>query len=150
MSKARVGKRLRALVFADAAGRCGYCQSSEDITGTALEIEHLVPEVRGGPTIRENLWAACRQCNVLKSDRMHAADPLTGEEVPLFNPRRDAWALHFGWEDNGLRIAGRSPTGRATVVALALNRALLTRARARWIAAGWHPPIGLQDPEVIE
>jgi hypothetical protein len=144
MNKARVGKRLRAQVFADAAGRCGYCQSSEEITGTALEIEHLVPEIQGGLTVRENLWAACRQCNVLKGDRMLAVDPLTGEQVSLFNPRREAWASHFAWEDSGRRIAGQTPAGRATVVALSLNRALLTRARTRWIAAGWHPPTARQ------
>jgi hypothetical protein len=127
-------------VLADADGRCGYCLSSEEITGAPLEIEHLVPEARGGPTRRSNLWAACRQCNALKGDRVEAHDPETGASVPLFDPRRQVWAEHFAWVDAGTRIGGRTPIGRATVAALTLNRPLLVRARRRWIVAGWHPP----------
>jgi 5-methylcytosine-specific restriction endonuclease McrA len=57
--------------------------------------------VLGGPRRRDNLWAACRQCNALKSDRMEAIDPTTGTLVPLFNPRRQVWAEHFGWLEAG-------------------------------------------------
>lgn len=35
---------------------------------------------------------------------------------------------------------GLTPTGRATVVALHLNRATLVRARQAWSHVGWHPP----------
>jgi hypothetical protein len=145
MSPVRVGRRLRAQVLEDAGGRCGYCQSSEEITGAPLEIEHMMPQALGGPTRRDNLWAACRQCNVLKSDRMESADPETGVMVPLFNPRQQVWAVHFAWIEQGVRIAGQTPTGRATVAALELNRPLLVRARRRWITAGWHPP-GVPEP----
>jgi hypothetical protein len=140
MSKARVGRRLRAQVRADAGGRCGYCRSSEEFTGAPLEIEHVIPQALGGPTRRDNLWAACRQCNALKGDRIEAIDPVTGTLAPLFNPRREVWAEHFAWIEGGAHIAGRTPPGRATVAALALNRPLLVRARQRWVAAGWHPP----------
>jgi len=140
MSTARVGRRLRTQVLEDAGGRCGYCQSSEEITGAPLEIEHLVPQAVGGPTRRDNLWAACRQCNALKSDRVEAGDPETGVVAPLFNPRQQAWTAHFVWSEEGTRIVGLTPIGRATVAALDLNRSLLVRARRRWIAAGWHPP----------
>ena len=140
MSRTRIGRRLRTQVLADARGRCGYCLSSEEVTGAPLEIEHLVPEARGGPTNRTNLWAACRQCNALKGDHTEAIDPVTGTRVLLFNPRHQHWPEHFAWIDAGARIMGRTATGRATVAALALNRALLVRARRRWIIAGWHPP----------
>ncbi len=130
-------------VLADAGGCRGYYRSSEEITGTPLEIEHMTPEALGGLTRRDNLWAACRQCNALKSDRVEATDPVTTTLVPLFNPRRQAWVEHFAWVESGARIAGRTPEGRATVMALALNRPLLVRARQRWITAGWHPP---EDP----
>jgi len=140
MSTTRVGPRLRDQVLHDAGGRCGYCRLREEITGTPLEIEHIVPEARGGPTRRANLWAVCRYCNLLKSDRVEALDPETGALTPLFNPRAERWSDHFSWIDGGLRIQGTTPTGRATVEALALNRALLVRARMYWISAGWHPP----------
>ncbi len=140
MSTARVGRRLRAQVLADAGGCRGYCQSSEDITGAPLEIEHLMPETLHGPTRRDNLWAACRQCNALKGDHIEAIDPATGVLAPLFNPRRQAWVEHFAWVEDGARVAGRTAPGRATVEALRLNRPLLVRARQRWISVGWHPP----------
>ena len=140
MSTTRVGSRLRAQVLEDAGGRCGYCRSSEEITGAPLEIEHVVPKALGGPTRRDNLWAALRQCNTLKSDRIEAVDPATGRVVPFFNPRRQVWAEHFARIEGGARIAGQTPTGRATVAALDLNRLLLVQARQRWIAVGWHPP----------
>jgi 5-methylcytosine-specific restriction endonuclease McrA len=46
------------------AGRCGYC-------GTAapprqLTMDHRVPLVRGGRSVRENLVPACRACNAAK------------------------------------------------------------------------------------
>lgn len=140
MSKTRVGRRLRDQVLADAGGRCGYCRSSEEITGSALEIEHLIPEALGGPTQRDNLWASRRQCNALKHDRVDGIDSMTARMAPLFNPRLERWVDHFEWRDAGAIIAGRTPTGRATVAALDLNRPLLVRARRRWVQAGWHPP----------
>ena len=67
-------------------------------------------------------------------------DEKAGEEESLFNPRQQKWDEHFRWERDGLLIAGQTPTGRATVTALRLNRPMLLRGRERWIAAGWHPP----------
>ncbi len=145
MSTTRVGQRLRRQVLSDAGGRCGYCRVSEEITGAPLEIEHIVPEALDGPTDRANLWAVCRYCNLLKSDRVVAPDPAAGAPAPIFDPRTQRWAHHFAWIEGGRRIHGTTPTGRATVEALALNRALLVRARGYWIAAGWRPPL---EPDV--
>ncbi len=33
----------------------------------------------------------------------------------FFNPREQNWEEHFGWEDSGARIAGKTAVGRATV-----------------------------------
>jgi hypothetical protein len=58
-------------------------------------------------------------------------DPHTGEQIALFDPRRDAWRLHFRWD--GVRVVGITPTGRTTVMALHMNRplALVIRSRKR-------------------
>jgi hypothetical protein len=105
-----------------------------------MEIEHIVPESQGGLTDEANLWLACKLCNDHKGDRMEAADPLTNVVVPLFNPRTQRWNEHFAWTPEGNRIIGVTPTGRATVVALKLNRAVLVDARRVWVAVGLHPP----------
>ncbi len=53
-----MSKALRRLVAAQAKQRCGYCLSPQRITGTPMEIEHLVPESAGGLTTEANLWLA--------------------------------------------------------------------------------------------
>ncbi len=105
-----------------------------------MEIEHLIPRALGGPDTEDNLWLACSLCNGHKNDRIVAEDPLTGETVPLFNPRTMSWGEHFAWTEEGDRIVGLTPCGRATVVALNLNRAALIVARKGWVSVGWHPP----------
>jgi hypothetical protein len=70
-----------------------------------------------------------------------AIDPLTGEKVPLFNPRTQRWDDHFAWSADAIRVEGMTPVGRATVVALRMNHATIVAARARWVRSGWHPPV---------
>ena len=82
----------------------------------------VVPVVAGGQSTSENLALACVSCSLRKGARLVTVDPYTGEEVVLFDPRRDAWRLHFRWD--GVRVVGITPTGRATVMALHMNRPL--------------------------
>ena len=140
MSQSRVPKSLREKVARAARYRCGYCLSVQTVMGASLEIDHLVPEAEGGPTVEENLWLACSECNNHKSSRQVAQDPYTGELAPLFNPRKQRWYEHFRWTDEGDYVIGLTPTGRATVAALQLNRQVLVDARRLWVKAGWHPP----------
>lgn len=140
MSQTYIPVRLRELVSRQARYRCGYCLTAEWITGSPMEFDHLIPESLGGPTDEENLWLACSQCNDRKSNRIEGTDPVTGSLVRLFNPRRDRWEDHFQWSGNGELIIGLNETGRATVVALDLNRPVIVMARRLWVSAGWHPP----------
>ena len=113
-----------------------------------MEIDHLVPEAQGGLTEEGNLWLACSACNTFKGDRTTVLDPLTGEIVPLFNPRQQHWEEHFAWTAAGDYIIGQTAIGRATVAALKLNRPLMVRARRLWMRIGVHPPqdtVGAQE-----
>jgi hypothetical protein len=65
-------------------------------------------------------------------------DPETGRDAAIFNPRAEAWDDHFRW--NGVLLVGKSPTGRATVEALALNRPAILAIRLEEEARGRHPP----------
>jgi 5-methylcytosine-specific restriction endonuclease McrA len=140
MSTAYIPKALRERIGQQAKYRCGYCLSAEAIVGAPMEIDHLIPQSLGGLTEEDNLWLACSLCNDHKSDRIAALDPNTDEVVRLFDPRHQVWAEHFVWSENGDRIEGLTPTGRATVYALNLNRPSLVKARQAWVLAGWHPP----------
>lgn len=140
MSGTRIPKPLRERITSQARRRCGYCLTDERVVGTPMEIDHLVPEILGGPTEEENLWLACSLCNDHKSDRIAAIDPVTLETVRLFNPRRENWQEHFQWSQELDVILGLTPCGRATVLALNLNRPSLVHARRAWASVGWHPP----------
>jgi hypothetical protein len=52
----------------------------------------------------------------------------------------ESWNEHFEWVENGTKLRGRTPTGRATVQALDLNDPTLVVTRDLWVVAGWHPP----------
>jgi hypothetical protein len=111
-----------------------------------MELDHLLPEALGGRTVAGNLWLACSHCNAHKGDRIAALDPETRSVVRLFNPRRQRWADHFRWTTGGDQIVGRTPTGRATVIALHLNRPALVLSRREWVGVGWHPPADTPEP----
>ncbi len=141
MSRTYIPKALRDSVSVAARHRCGYCLSAEAIVGMPMEFDHLIPEALGGLTVEDNLWLACSLCNDHKNDRIAALDPITGELVRLFNPRQQVWKEHFSWSQEGDQIIGLTPSGRATVVALNLNRPILVLARRAWVSVGWHPPL---------
>ena len=114
-------------VIARAGDRCEYCRMHQALQGATFHVEHAVPSSRGGSDGLENLAWSCPSCNLHKSDRTEALDPVSGSTVPLFNPRTDRWADHFRWD--GYTVVGITVLGRATVAALALNhpRRLLIR-----------------------
>ncbi len=140
MSRTYIPPALRRAVAERARHRCSYCQTAEDIVGAEFTVDHIIPESLGGMTALDNLCLACWGCNLFKHDRLAALDLNTGEMVRLFHPLTQSWYEHFAWQADGLIIAGLTPTGRATVNALQLNRAPLVNARRLWIKAGWHPP----------
>jgi 5-methylcytosine-specific restriction endonuclease McrA len=140
MSRSYISKALRAKVQAQARYRCGYCLTQQAVVSMPMELDHLIPEALGGRTVEENLWLSCSLCNDAKNCRIAARDPMSGEIVRLFNPREQAWSDHFRWSATCDLILGSTPTGRATVIALNLNRPTLVRARRAWVDAGWHPP----------
>ena len=121
---------------------CEYCHASEQWQYVRFIVDHVIPLAQSGADTSDNLALACFHCNRRKADRLTAVDPASGEEIPLFNPRRDVWGEHFIWSADGLLIIGLTPAGRATVAALALNRAWTSNIRAADRAVGRHPPPG--------
>jgi hypothetical protein len=129
---------VAALVKTRAAGRCEYCHAPQ-LIGQAFHLDHIIPRAAGGATSAQNLCMACSHCNIAKAGRVAAVDPVTGEQVLLFNPRRDQWDEHFRWSADWARLLGRTPVGRATVTALTMNAPLLRRARPFWRVTGLIP-----------
>lgn len=140
MNPSPIPDYIKDKIRQQANNRCGYCLSLQKYVLGLLEIEHIVPKAKGGSDDEHNLWLACRLCNGYKGRQTEAKDPETEQIVPLFNPRKQIWSEHFQWSQEGTQILGKTPCGRATVMALKLNNLIATTVRQQWILAGWHPP----------
>lgn len=115
-----MNEATRAAVRRRAEDRCEYCQLRQaDSLLAALHVEHIIPRKHGGSDELDNLALACIDCNLHKGPNLAGIDPETGDVVPLFHPRRQPWDEHFQWQD--IRLAGKTPTGRATIQVLNIN-----------------------------
>ncbi|MHC5595573.1 MAG: HNH endonuclease [Nostoc sp.] len=119
---------------------CAYCRTAEALTVTTFEFEHIIPLSAGGGTVFENLCLACPSCNRYKATRQTAIDPNTQDEVKIFNPQQQLWTYHFAWSEDATEIVGMTSVGRATILALKMNRLQLIRVRKMWVKMGEHPP----------
>jgi HNH endonuclease len=103
---------------------------------TPFHIDHVIARKHGGSSAKDNLAYACFHCNTHKGPNIAGIDPNTGRLAPLFHPRADRWSRHFAWQ--GALVEGLTPTGRATVQALALNQPTLVAVR-RSLQEEGHP-----------
>jgi hypothetical protein len=133
-----VPRPLRASVVARAGSRCEYCGLAQEGQEATFHVDHIVPVTAAGPTTAGNLALACVSCSLRKEARRSAMDPTTRRVVPLFHPRRQRWDVHFRWA--GVRVAGITATGRATVAALRMNRPIILAIRGEEALRGRHPP----------
>lgn len=134
-----IGVRLRRQVNERAKGWCEYCRCPSDYSSSNYAVEHIYPRDLGGTDDLENLAWSCQGCNDYKAAVTEASDPVTGENVLLYHPRRHSWGEHFAWSLDGLTVFGKTPTGRATVVRLRLNRPSVINLRRALIAIGQPP-----------
>lgn len=128
--------RLRRLVLRRSGSRCEYCHLSQVGQEAMFHIDHVIPVTGDGPTVADNLALACVSCSLRKGARQTAIDPQTGEVVKIFNPRRDRWDKHLSW--HGVHLFGLTATGRATIVALSLNRPVILAIRQEEAILGRH------------
>jgi hypothetical protein len=138
--KVYITAQLQRQVRERFANCCAYCRTAEVVTVSIFEFEHIVPRSAGGATAFENLCFSCPTCNRYKSDLVSAQDPVTLNDVALFRPQQHQWHEHFSWNEDATEIVGLTPTGRATIAALKMNRPQMIRVRRMWVAMNEHPP----------
>lgn len=131
---------LREEVTLRAGNRCEYCRLSQVGQEATFHMDHVIPRAAGGATTADNLALACVSCSLRKWAYQMAPDPESGDEVPLFNPRSEVWTEHFRWD--GELVVALTPTGRATIASLALNRPVILAIRQEEAIRGRHPPSG--------
>jgi HNH endonuclease len=132
--------RKRKAVAERARYCCEYCLSQLKFSADSFSVEHIVPQSRGGSDELANLALSCQRCNNAKFVAFEAFDSLTGRPAALFHPRQHDWSKHFAWSHDFLFIHGLTPTGRATVEKLHLNRPGVVNLRRVLRGAGQHPP----------
>jgi hypothetical protein len=140
MSEERIPAELRQQVTERAGGYCEYCRSLAKYATQSFSVEHIVPRSREGTTTPDNLALACQGCNNHKYAKAEARDPVSGELVPLYHPRSDRWDSHFAWSADFSLMIGLTPTGRATIATLHLNREGVVNLRRLLYMHGEHPP----------
>jgi hypothetical protein len=126
--------RLVAAVRRRARYRCEYCQFPQRLAELPFQIDHVIAQQHHGATASHNLALACYRCNSHKGPNLSGVDPESGEIVVLFNPRKNEWRKHFVWR--GPKLIGLSPTGRATIDVLCINRSDAVLARAALLEEG--------------
>lgn len=131
---------LRRLVLERARHICEYCRISIAFLTGPITIDHILAQSLGGETVAENLACACYGCNQFKAARSFVYDAISEETVALFHPRQQQWVEHFDWSDDFTLMIGLTPTGRATIEALQLNRSGLVNLRRVLRDHGFHPP----------
>lgn len=111
-----------------------------DYAPTSFTIDHIVPESLNGLTELKNLAYACGTCNRNKYDKISYLDEITKTEVKLYHPRKNKWFHHFRWNKDETTLIGLTPTGRATINLLQINRASNINQRSLLLLVGLHPP----------
>ncbi len=141
MPKQYISVEIQKRVKARANHCCEYCRSPAIYATQPFVYEHIAPLAKGGHTTLNNLAYACGGCNGHKYTKTEAIDPVSGHAVALYNPRTQAWYQHFAWSDDYLHAVGLTATGRATLLALNLNRLGVVNMRRLLLLAGKHPPL---------
>ena len=139
MPEPRVSAQHKAEVKQRARNCCEYCGSQEEYSPDTFSVEHIIPLTKAGTNAADNLANACQRCNNHKYVSIEAIDPLTGEIVSLYHPRQNRWSDHFAWNEDYTFMVGLTPTGRATVAKLELNRKGVVNLRRLLHAWGLHP-----------
>ena len=138
---ASIPSKLQLTLLTLSGGFCEYCKFPEAFRSGAFHNDHILPQVLGGMTVLINMARCCAFCNQNKHTATTGFDPVSGTDVPLFHPRRQIWKEHFRWTDDYLLIVGTTPTGRATVEKLHLNRETCINIRRVMVAGGMdYPP----------
>ncbi len=140
MPEARVTLKQRATVAERARNCCEYCRSQERYSPDSFSVEHIIPLAKEGISNLDNLAFSCQGCNNRKYISVEAVDPVTQANVSLYHPRQELWIAHFAWDKDCSLVIGLTPTGRATIQKLQLNRTGLVNLRRILFELREHPP----------
>lgn len=121
--------------------RCVYCQK----TDVPLEVEHIVPKMRGGSNRVTNLTLACPACNQLKGDRTAQEFGFPHIQAQAQQPLKDAAAVNASrWELFKRLQASGLPVETGTGGRTKWNRKQRGIPKTHWLDAAC---VGISTPE---
>jgi hypothetical protein len=133
-----VSSDLRRRVRDRSHGICEYCLIHESDTFYGCQVDHIISEKHGGPTVHGNLAYACAFCNRAKGSDIASIAPTTSELTPFFNPRDQKWLDHFRLD--GVAITALTPVGEATEKIFGFNARERLEEREALQRVGRYPP----------
>jgi HNH endonuclease len=110
---------LRQFIRERANGVCEYCRFPEEHAFNPFQVDHVIAEKHGGPTIESNLAWSCYYCNTFKGPNIAGWIADESAVVRLYHPRSDPWSDHFVWQD--AILAEKTQIGRVTLDVLRIN-----------------------------
>lgn len=138
MTEAYIPAAMRRAVRERANGCCEYCLLAEDDAYFPHEADHIISVKHRGLSVLENLAWSCFDCNRFKGSDIASLDTISGDLVPLFNPREDSWHAHFQFDAGA--ILSLTAMGRATEALLKFNLPQRVEVRATLAQAKRYPP----------
>ena len=138
MARIYIPAQLRRLVVERADSLCEYCLISE-AESLGCHFDHIISVKHGGSTTEDNLAYACVFCNLNKGTDLGSIVWGTGNLVRFFNPRRDAWADHFRFDEDGAAIEALTEIGEVTARILEFNSSDRIAERKIFQEAGSYP-----------
>ena len=128
---------LRQFVIARARGRCEYCQFPQEFSYLPFQVDHIIAQKHGGPTVESNLAWTCYYCNSYKGPNLSGWLVESDQVVRLFHPRKDGWHDHFAW--HCALLLPKSDIGHVTIDVLEMNHPDVVELRE------WMLELGLLD-----
>jgi hypothetical protein len=145
MSQTDIPAEMRRLVVGRAHRRCEYSLIHEDDTYFGCEVDHVVSEKHGGPTVVENLAYACLVCNRNQGSDLGSILVPGGDLIRFFHPRTDVWSDHFSLD--GVVIKPLTAIGQVTERIFRFNAIERLMEREALRAIGRYPiGAGAQGP----
>lgn len=89
-------KFTRRNVFLRDKFTCQYC--AQVLPENQLNLDHVMPRDKGGPTTWENIVTSCFRCNTRKANKL----PHEAGMHPRSKPFAPRWRPLFGLQENGL------------------------------------------------
>ena len=126
---ALVGYEIREYLLEKWGRKCAYCGT----TGGRLQVEHLVPRVRGGSDRVSNLALACEECNQKKGKRTASEYGFAHLMQAARQPLKDAAAVNsVRWTLWHLLCALDVPLETSSGGRTKFNRTCLGWEKAHW------------------